>query len=715
MNLLFEANFGSGWITTAPPINWKTDTKVEVMFTSDTPSGSLNNANFIWVGKWAQLITQYLAQGLSGGTGITEGIPFRISVIGSNPLIYIFQGVIDHEAEGALFEVDKVQCPLKRIGSIDWLDTFFEGVTYTLLAQTPFAGFSAYIGPPNDDGSFNNSFKYNYKRVPYLITQETDVPQAIMLILEEFSMGQHLYNAINNTAVLVGQTVGAIGSVPFDIPEIVADVAELIVQIAYDVILVLALVGNVEMLLSNLGIITSWKYAMTATDLFMSAFDYANNQGGNPNVKFSSTIFGVNATAAYNGVYATTPNQGLTLMPRKVIKENASLSKTALAGGVASQGNEQDAPNTYGYYDDNVNKFRKDLGMVFNAKFFCYTTSTGITAAFEEVHHFFNISTTALPNTDKPGYNKNWPGPFTFNWKELCFDYELIYRTDPQEERTTIVYTGTSCGVVTQPKVVNNVLNLLPPPSKYVQLPFALAKRKEYTSVIENVIADIYNFLAGIYNLFAAGYNAVANVINSATSWLTGSNAIATLPSWPYFNVNLLEGYLEVSANSWTVPKIFLGVAGEDYNGAPCWKIAPNNGANNNGIWNNPKVPASTPYRGEGDMSAFAMMNLFHCLNLPIYTPVDRNGNTQPKVNNQWLIYKGKRYPFRPSDFTNVLNNNVINVQIKDPFTDNLIAVYGKFDTLTWDLYNEIIDEAKFRVSYLYNNNLQTYLSIDGN
>ncbi len=521
MDAVFEANFGNGFVNIGPPLNWKTDTKSEVAFTSDTPSAAIQNGNFIWLGDVAARINIYIAQGMTGGTGIGEGIPIQISVNNSNPVIYIFQGVIDIANQGALFEIDKVQAPLKRIGSIDWLDTLFEGITYTLLEQTACPDFTTYIGTPGSGA------KYIYKKVPYVVTQETDVPQALMLILEGISEVQQIYQALKTTLNEIALIVGDIASVPFDIPAIAIDFASLVIDIGYDVILSIALVGLIETILNNLGIITSWKYAMTATDLIMVAIDYVNNQGGNPSIKFSSTIFGVNAAAGYNGVYATTPTQAVTLMPKKPIKENASLEQSFFQGGVAAKGNELDAPNTYGYYDDNVKQYFKDIGGTFNAKLFVFTVGSGISINFEEIHHYYNIANFNVPNTEKPGFNLNLPSPFAYNWPELNWDYELIFRIDEQEERTTIVYTGTSCAVVTQPIIVDNTLNLLPPRSKSVQLPFALAKRKEYPNVVEKVAFWLANAVEDVWKLLIDGINAVIGAINSVISTFGGNpNAI---------------------------------------------------------------------------------------------------------------------------------------------------------------------------------------------
>ncbi len=114
-------------------------------------------------------------------------------------------------------------------------------------------------------------------------------------------------------------------------------------------------------------------------------------------------------------------------------------------------------------------------------------------------------------------------------------------------------------------------------------------------------------------------------------------------------------------------------------------------------------------------MSAWALMNLFHSLNLPLFTPVDRNGNKQPTIHNQWLIFKGKRFPLGPTDFLNILNYNVLNVKIKSPVTNELITVFGKFDKILWDLYHEVVETADYRVSYQYTENLYTSITIDGN
>lgn len=673
-------DFGSGLQEEALPANWK-QIKFEALFTNQFPSSSLQSILFEWRGETAQKIINYFNQGLTGGgQGVTEGIPLEISI--GDPLV-VFNVIIDIGNSAMEMEREIVKAPIKRVGSIDWLSDTLQGITYTLLDDL------GYFSPPVGDPGYNPSAQYFYKKVPYDVTIPTDIPQALMLLLEEVTM---VYSIKKQTT----DTINAFAKLPADIAAIavfgvgaiygVVDLIAALLDLAFEILLIIAIIGNVESLLSQSGLFPKYKYAMTVRDLTNAAFEYINSLGTTMPINFQSTIITDPNSPYYN----------LTIMPRKGLKESSSLTKALLMGGKLHRGTEVGVPNTYGYYDYDAKKLFDQLNLVFNAK----GTLIGNTFNWEEVHHFNNFAPFFLPNVDKPGYNFNWPAPSGHNWSDLSLYYRIAFAIDPMEERTSIVYTGTSCAVTLQQKIVKNALNLLVPPSKEITFPFALAKRKEHLNVIQNIINDILNGIALVYNGFAALYNEVVSGVNFLSNIFGASNPLDPLPAMPINILNALLGSMEVSGDQWQEQKLFIGV---DVGGL--WQIDPNNGMNNNGIFNNPNSTDSN-YLGEGYMSAYAIMQQFHGYNLAVFNPVDKFGNNLSPINNQWLTYRGKRFPMASKDFNTILNNNVLIT------ADNKI---GKFEKLLWHLDEDEAQEVDYRINQKYNDNLIQSISIDGN
>lgn len=671
---VFEIDFsgtGKNFQVVPPPRNWQA-IRVQLSFTNEFPSSTMKSINFEWVNENYINIAQYFQAGTTGGQGVGEGLPLQIYVMGSSPKLYVFQGVIDLSSQNTTYQQGVITAPVKKIGSIDWFNDTAAGVTFTLLSQTSLGSYSTIIGAPGSNS------KYFYKRVPYTVTIEDDIPQTIILLLEEFAMGQHLYASIKDTIAAISKLSADSATDAVQLgtstPSVVGDIIVLIAQIAYDLTLILALVENLLMLYNQFGLNIKYKYAMEVRDIVNAGFDYINSLGTLPfNLTFNSSILTDQSSPYYH----------LTLMPKKILKENVSWAITLLSGPI-QRGTEIGVPGTYGYPDVDLAQVLKQLGTVFNAKGYM----VGNVYNFEEVHYYNNIAAFKVPNTNKPGYNLPWPAPYTLNWSECAWNYRVAFGTDSMDERTSIVYTGTSCQVTLQPKTVINTLNVLPPGIIDITFPYALAKRKEYLSLVQNVVNDIVNVFDAAINGFVSAINGLINAINSVVTAF-GAPAIKNL-SYVSMNTikNSLIGCLEVSADQWELPKLFIGAAsGND------WKIDPNNGANNNGVYNNPNLPSSTPYLGCGYVSSYALMQQYHGKNL-----LTRG--------EQWKIYKGQTFPLCPNDFNYITNNNILtNPQGKN----------GKFKTLEWTLYNEIAEDVEYRVNEIYTNNLYETIAVDGN
>lgn len=639
-------DFGGGLEDVALPYNWR-EIKFQALFTDEFPSSQLQSILFEWRGPVAIKINKYFTDGLLFGTGIGEGIPLEISV--GVPEVK-FNVIIDLTHPSTEFEPDIVKTAIKRIGSIDWFSDLLESITFNLLSITPIPGFKTIIGLPNSGA------KYSYKQVPYVVTIPEDLFQAISMIMEEYSLISALKTNISITSAdisdfakdlenLIDDGIGAL--------MLVEDTVVMILDIAFDIFLVGAIVGNVEMMVNQYGLCKKYKYAMLVRDHISAVIDYINfiGAGGYPTITWKSSIFSDPASGYYD----------LTLMPKKILKENSSISFDVLHGGKATRGTEIGIPNTYGYYDYDAKRFLSEILRVFNAK----ATFIGNELNIEELHFFNNHAGVQLPNVDKPGFNFNWPLPNGTNWQELAWYYRIAFAIDSMEERTSIVYTGTSCAVTIQPLIVKNVANIIPPKSQNITFDFSLAKRKQYLNVMENVVNDILKTIKPIHDKLA-----------DVTSTLSGLVGGGSVKEWPTDPLSGLIGCMEVSGDQWEEPKLFIGNQVSAYNiidGSVMdeWQIHPLNSI---------------------IVNAFAIMEVFHGKNLATR-------------GNQWVKYKNKRMPIGSNQFNAILNNNVFNTAD---------GKFGKFDKANWHISDDELQDMDYQINHTYTKNIYETISIDG-
>ena len=669
-------DLGGGLTDCELPFNWP-DIKFEALFTNEFPSASLGAIVFEFRGQIAIQINNYLA---TSQYAYSEGIPLEVAF--GNPIV-AFPVILNTGDASCSFDAEIVKCPIKRVASIDWFNDTMKSVTYQLLDD---------LGIVGNPGS---GAKYISKQVPYVVTVPTDIPQAVMLIMQEYALINQIIQATTTTTNIYTKEIDDIISLIdvysdyLDAFAIAGDIIIMIAYTAYDAVLIIAAIGNIEMLLSQFGLLKKYKYAFTVNDLINSAVDYVNSLGVVAPFKFNSTIF----------ADPTSPYYNTTIMPRKSLKEHSfddGIVKLLMGGGALTRGSEIGVPNTYGYFDYDTSRLLEQINQVFNSK----GTMLGNTYNIEELHHFDSgpnsIGLFTLPNVDNPGYNKNWPAPPNTNWSEREWYYRIAFAIDTQDERTTLDFTGTSCSVLIQPKLIKTAINLLSPGSKDITFPFSLAKRKEYLSVIELVVNDILASVAPVYNVLADIYNTIVSIVGGSP-----------LPAMPTNPLEGLIGCMEVSSDTWSEQKIFIGtetgsplleIGGTILQGTPNsieWQIAPNNGRNKNGIWVNPNAGSGTEYPGEGYMSSYALMQQFHGKNL-----LSRG--------NQWLIYKNKRFPMDSNIFNQVLNYNV--------FT-TADGKYGKFDSIKLKISEDMAQDVNYRVNQIYwpSSNFYETISIDGN
>lgn len=553
----FEIDFGTGFQAVPPPINWK-GIIISILFIDDQPNATLSGLNLQWVGDNAVRLNQYFQAGLTGGTGIGEGVGLRITPCNGEVL---FDGYIDLGDESTTFECDSVTAPCVEKGRVDWLNKYAAGESFATLATLPIGAIGRIV-PATD-----------YKKIPYCIDHIPNWGQLATLSVSSVIILRELYSLIDEIterlADLAGDVTTSVTTVGATTPNVAAEIIKTVTYIIYLGAIVVSLVAMANSILKNLWQSKKYKLGMREEDCWKRICQRFG-------LGFSSSIY------AQASSYKDT-----THVPAKNSIPSSNNPLNVFQRPFDESIGFPNNPDVYGHPDENCADFIVRMNQKYNAGISIINN----VLYFEEVHYLNTASTFVIPNTDAQGNTFNLPQPNKTNWFELPSDLYLDFSTDPTELNTIHRYKGTSCEVQVTPITISNIQRQIKGRGVQVHLPEALAKRKDYLSRVENGLNSLVNGLFMFCNAITSLINGLLSALNTIISAFGGNTT--TIPLIPALPTNILNnrlGWMEVSNDSFATPKTFIGQAsGTD------WKIHPSS---------------------ETIMSALGLMNSFHGKNL---------------------------------------------------------------------------------------------------
>jgi hypothetical protein len=622
-SLTFHYDFGSGFSAGPPPLNAGATT-IEAIWTSQFPSASVQSILYEFGGAIAKQITDYRDNGLSGGTGIGEGIGFRIYDNGN----LLFDGCLDTANQSALWECDIVKLPLKETGKIDFVMSYAY-ITFNYLYSK---------------GKITPAM---FKNTPYTITQLPDLPQLLMLIISEFSMVIQLTKELNDLTKeierLAGGATTEVASAGISSGDLIADIIIVVSECIFAALLLTSIILVSIQIFDQIVQKKKYKKCMRVEDIFKAVCSELN-------LNFSSTIL------APGSIY-----RDLTIMPAKVLIPNTGTLWDA--GLFKRSADEISNPLAYGHPDGSFKEWLEGMNTVFNAKI----QVNGGVMIWEEEHAFNNPNLAyQLPNQGEQGFTHNYPDPHGTNLSELASNTELRFQLDSSETNTLHQYAGTSCQATITPINVHNEGNVLLQGLKSIEFPYALGNRKQSLTFVEQLLNTMFNAVTTAINDVITLLNGAINAVNTVISWFGGSST--TVPTIGLLPTDIMAGrigYLELSNDAFSIPKMFIG-----YDDGGDWKVSPNN---------------------KTYLSAKALMDNFHGKNLATR-------------GNQWKTYRGKKFKMCIDDFLLIKGKNIFTT------ADNKI---GKFEKISYQFATGEAT-ADYRINENYTNNLQEHISVDG-
>lgn len=625
---MVKTNFYLNGTLVNPPFNHK-EMEIELNFDKDreTTRGQVTIPNWDFVLENGEFINKWIDDGTTLGPGIFEGIPLRIEIDRNGTIEKPFNGYLDLTDNGS-FSNTHNNVTAKEKQKIDWLNDVADGFTFEYLFKQ--------TGEISE-----NDFVF----IPYVVNSIPDYQSAAIAYLSALFVAEQIRAAITKLTELAAELAN-----PFEATAIIRTV----IYVTYLITLILSLIKLIKDIITLLIQPVKYHAGMKVVDLLQKG---ANHLG----LTFKSEIF------------ETDPYQDLVIIPEKYQNLPNNLDKRILGF------TKEDKTKQEGYYKGTFGQLLRDMKIMFNAKI--------ILTDNQELFLVRNDKTIDSPQYQLPDeYNP----VFTTNADELKSNYIINYRVDLTDKNTIQDYEGTGYQVILKPaRVINNDLVLMKGLHE-VNVPFALAKRKENLTTPEEIIKDFLSVLSplvnGVVNALngtISVYNLVINKINSlinalGTIGINISFQIASIPGLPTYNlsqiINNRVGMMKIETDFTTQPKIVvLDIANKPKN----TKLKSNH---------------------KDLLHARTLYNSFHYVN-SFYPTADI------PTGNQRLI---KNYPvvgFTFDDYQKVKASNII----KDA-TGNMCEIVS----LKWNTYNQKANLTVRFPKLLTNNLVLTELIPDG-
>jgi hypothetical protein len=361
-------------------------------------------------------------------------------------------------------------------------------------------------------------------------------------------------------------------------------------------------------------------------------------------------------------IFSQAPYDKLFILPEKFYNP-LEFGNSTILGFLTPNKNSQE-----GFYKGTFGDFLRAMKSMFNAKIVMDGSTINL------IRRDINLTQPqfTLPDIYNPVYR--------LNADEARANYYIKFQTDLSDKNTIQQYLGTTFQVILQPKTFNYREFVLLKGLEQVDIPFALAKRKETLTLPEEIVKaflDIFSLLLNgiisVVNAIISLANLVIKLLNKIIKILKGIGIkvnwqIKPIPAVKFVNVgNLIDnriGMLMIETDQFNISKACLLSEGTE---AKFNKL---------------------PITNATLLTAKELYNKFHYTNSFIPTTDRPNGN-------QYIIKQYEKVPFTYNDYVNVKKNNYI-------FTKEGIA---EIDTLKWNVYNQYADMT-IRINKLYTNNL---------
>ncbi len=408
----------------------------------------------------AKKLNQHVVDGLNGGVGIFEGLPYKINIDNTN----IFDGFIDLSDDAEFVESEKVIANIVKTGGSDWLNDVADGFSFAFLREQNYIVDSDFVVVP---------YVLNFRPEAFIVGQ---------LSISVFLLQRELVQGIRDIADSTANFLEVIGKLN-PIGEIISATAKLVAQIAYTTAVVIALVQTIKDLVNQFFPPVRRYRGMTIKRMFETGLNYLG-------LNFQSTIFDD------------------PLFKKSVFLPSKS-KRGGLFGNTDKYGNPNQNSSVYNFGD-----FIRVMLSMFNAD---YKIENG-TFIFERRDYWNNLSTYILPDVETNQTARL--SELQYNTNEFVKNYFISFQTDVQDQNTLENFEGTNYQVINEPITVINNQMTSGKGLAQIRPPFARATRKNELTTVEKTLFRVVNLADSVIN-FLGGNSNLGSLISNRVGMMS--------------------------------------------------------------------------------------------------------------------------------------------------------------------------------------------------
>lgn len=463
------------------PVEWAS-TEVLATFDKDIEQGNLDvKTDYTFVLQGATMLRQRIASGMTGGVGITEGVPFKEELHNNANQVVVFDGMIDLTENCLIDEFsNKVTCKLKLRDELYSLEEKLQCLTFGYL-----------------EGELNLFTNSSYTDIQYIVQKKNNIIETIIMAVTLYIMTKELIDAIVKIVKDVGLVLAdATGGIPMPtaiIAGIILGIVIIIIEILYAALLLIAIINLSSTLLNQLIPIKRKAKGIT----YKTAMSVVCTHLG---YGFVSNINDLNVVC--------------------YIPSNYSFDTTTSLGILDQwKGNAKGIPSSsdYGYFCADFFEIARKL---FKGKF----------AILNGAVHFHNVddpfwitqSTYQMPQAREAL-------KYSYNLDELKANILLTHDVDFSDEFTIDDYQGNSYEVITTQIVSTDPKLVQVKGLEEIRFGVCMGSRKNEVTGFENFLLKLADVVDGIITTFG-GQAQYVQMINTSVGLMRISTNNWTKP-----------------------------------------------------------------------------------------------------------------------------------------------------------------------------------------
>lgn len=475
-----KANFYLNGSKIQPPDNFK-ELSVELNYDKDIAEAQVSTNKWRFVRDNVDTIISHQTNGITGGVGVFEGIPFKIELEHYGTKVKLFDGYIDL-SDNVQYSCDEVVASAKEKKGVDWLNDNADGFSFEYLDS---------IGLIDHD---------KYVFVPYCIS---DLPQGRDIIITTLTLVVISQEIKREIDYYTSKTPNL--SNPFT--------ATIAIEMALHAIYTIALIATIVRLIADLinYTIQPVKYhaGMYVKDLMQAG---ASKMG----YTFVSSIFN------------SPPFNKLVLVPEKYFQDD----KKGVLGFQLPQKTVQK-----GYYNGTFGDLIRTFKTIFNAK----VIVVGNTMYFEREDYNISTAKYVVPSLRNDYYSLNTED---FRANTLIKFATDINEKNTIKDYTGNAYQITTVPIVTinSGMLLMKNLDTIAIPFSLGRRKQSLTFPEELVRDFADIFSALLNGFISVFNAIISAINAVINFFNKVVNAIKALIKIPkagapSIPSIPYVDL----------------------------------------------------------------------------------------------------------------------------------------------------------------------------------